>query len=109
MHHNPMRHTRHTTIRLFFVLKALAREYNAAHAPIPISQPKAALRVQLEQRGVFREESAHELVAKLVESVAQAAADWALRAHEEREEERRERRRRRRSNTENQAWNPQPP
>ena len=78
-------------------LQALARGYNAAHAPIPLSQPKAALRAQLEQRGVFREESAQEHVARLVESVAQAAADWALRAHEEREEERRERRRRRRT------------
>ena len=77
-------------------LQALAREHNTAHAPTPLSQPKAALRAQLEQRGVFCEESAQEHVARVIESVARAAADWALRAHEEREEERRERRRRRR-------------
>ena len=66
-----------------------------------------ALREQLEQQGVFRKESAQEYVAKLVESVAQAAADWALRAHEERMEEPRERRRcRRPSAAEGGTWFP---
>ena len=34
-------------------LQELARDYNAAYAPIPLKQPKLALAAQLEQRGAL--------------------------------------------------------
>ena len=77
-------------------LQELARDYNAAHTPIPLKQPKLALHAQLEQRGVF-EDGEEERVAKLVEAVAREGAVWALKLEDRRRyEERREKRRRKR-------------
>ena len=59
-------------------LQELAREYNAAHAPISLKQPKLALAAQLEQCGAFAEAEGQDTVASLVEAVAREAAIWAL-------------------------------
>ena len=80
-------------------LKEIAREYNDAHKPIPLNQPKAALLAQLEQRGAMAE--AQDTVAALIDAVAREAAIWALKAEDrrrwaERDESRRRRRKRRR-------------
>ena len=82
-------------------LKEIAREYNDAHKPIPLNQPKAALLAQLEQRGAMAEAQGQDTVAALIDAVAREAAIWALKAEDrrrwaERDESRRRRRQRRR-------------
>ena len=78
-------------------LQELARDYNAAHTPIPLKHPKASLHAQLEHRKVFQngeEGDEEERVAKLVDAVAREGAAWALKLEDRRRfEERREKRR----------------
>ena len=65
-------------------LQELAREYNAAHVPIPIKQPKLALHAQLEQRGAFAEAEGQDTAANLVEAMAREATIWALKGEDRR-------------------------
>ena len=86
-------------------LQELARDYNAAHTPIPLKQPKLALHAQLEQRGAFAEAQGQDTVASLVEAVAREAAIWALkgevrRRFEERRRQKMKKRKRKRSASE---------
>ena len=80
-------------------LQVLAREYNEAHAPIPLKLPKAALFAQLEQRRVFAEEAGPGKVANLIDAVACEAAIWTLKMESKRwYEKRRVNRRKRKRN-----------
>ena len=76
-------------------LQELARDYNAAHTPISLKQPKLALRAQLEQRGAIAEAQGQDTVASLVEAVAREAAIWALKGEDRRRQKMKKRKRKR--------------
>ena len=67
-------------------LQDIARDYNEAHTPIPLKQPKAALLAQLEERDALDGEQggAEERLARLIETVAREAAIYALKMEDRR-------------------------
>ena len=67
-------------------LQDIARDYNEAHTPIPLKQPKAALLAQLEERDALdgEQEGAEERLAHLIETVAREAAIYALKMEDRR-------------------------
>ena len=68
-------------------LQDIARDYNEAHTPIPLKQPKAALLEQLQERGALDEEKqgrAEERLARVIETVAREAAIYALKMEDRR-------------------------
>ena len=68
-------------------LQDIARDYNEAHTPIPLKQPKAALLAQLEERDALddgEQGGAEERLARLIETVAREAAIYALKMEDRR-------------------------
>ena len=67
-------------------LQDIARDYNEAHTPIPLKQPKAALLAQLEERDALDGEQggSEERLARLIETVAREAAIYALKMEDRR-------------------------
>ena len=67
-------------------LQDIARDYNEAHTPIPLKQPKAALLAQLEERDALDGEQGgpEERLARLIETVAREAAIYALKMEDRR-------------------------
>ena len=67
-------------------LQDIARDYNEAHTPIPLKQPKAALLAQLEERDALDGEHGgpEERLAHMIETVAREAAIYALKMEDRR-------------------------
>ena len=67
-------------------LQDIARDYNEAHNPIPLKQPKAALLAQLRERDALHGEHGgpEERLAHLIDTVAREAAIYALKLEDRR-------------------------
>ena len=67
-------------------LQDIARDYNEAHTPIPLKQPKAALLAQLQERDALdgEQEGPEERLAHMIETVAREAAIYALKMEDRR-------------------------